>query len=312
MKKYDHKKIEPKWQKYWEKNKTFLAKDADKRPKKYILDMFPYPSGAGLHVGHPEGYTATDIISRFNRLQGFNVLHPMGWDAFGLPAENYAIKEGVHPQKTTAKNIKRFTEQIKSLGLSYDWSRELNTSDPSYYKWTQWLFLQLYKEGLAYKKEASVNWCPKDNTVLANEQVINGACERCGTTVVQKLLSQWFFKITNYAEELLSELGNLDWPEPIKLMQKNWIGKSLGAEIDFAVAQPNVKRFVLLHGKNGSPTSHLFPWLKKELESRGYEVQSPLMPNTNEPNDEEQTNYVLKNCKFDESTVVIGDFWKRG
>lgn len=228
MKKYDHKKIEAKWQKYWQTKKTFIAKDSDKRPKKYILDMFPYPSGAGLHVGHPEGYTATDILSRYARMKGFNVLHPMGWDAFGLPAENYAIKEGIHPQKTTQKNIKRFTAQIKSIGLSYDWSREVNTSDPEYYKWTQWLFLQLYKKGLAYKKLASVNWCPKDNTVLANEQVVDGKCERCGTEVVKKKLSQWFFKITEYADELLSELDNLDWPEPIKTMQRNWIGRSEG------------------------------------------------------------------------------------
>jgi leucyl-tRNA synthetase len=241
MKKYDHKKLEAKWQKYWETKKTFIAKDTDKRPKKYILDMFPYPSGAGLHVGHPEGYTATDILSRYSRMKGFNVLHPMGWDAFGLPAENYAIKEGIHPQKTTQKNIKRFTQQIKSIGLSYDWSREVNTSSPEYYKWTQWLFLQLYKKGLAYKKQASVNWCPKDNTVLANEQVANGVCERCGTQVVQKKLSQWFFKITDYAEPLLHDLDKLDWPEPIKLMQRNWIGKSQGALIDFPVQGASLK-----------------------------------------------------------------------
>src|ERR1051326_875632 len=228
MQKYNHRKIEPKWQKYWEAHKTFKTSDADKRPKQYILDMFPYPSGAGLHVGHPEGYTATDILSRYLRMNGFNVLHPMGLDAFGLPAENYAIKEGIHPHKTTPKNIKRFREQIKSIGLSYDWSREVDTSSPDYYKWTQWLFLQLYKHGLAYKKEAYVNWCPKDNTVLANEQVIDGKCERCGTPVVQKLLSQWFFKITKYADELLSDLDKLDWPEPIKTMQRNWIGRSQG------------------------------------------------------------------------------------
>ncbi len=306
MKKYDHIKIEKKWQKYWETKKTFQAKDVDKRPKQYILDMFPYPSGAGLHVGHPEGYTATDILSRYSRMRGINVLHPMGWDAFGLPAENYAIKEGVHPQKTTQKNIKRFTEQIKSLGLSYDWSRQVNTSDPSYYKWTQWLFLQLYKKGLAYKKEASVNWCPKDNTVLANEQVIDGKCERCGSTVVQKNLSQWFFKITDYAEELLSELNNLDWPDPIKLMQRNWIGKSMGAEIDFTLAQPPVKRYVILHGRGGGPEKNFIPWLKKELESKGFEVQVPAMPNPNEPGDVEQAEFVKNNCTLDEQTVVIG------
>jgi leucyl-tRNA synthetase len=235
MKKYNHQQIEKKWQKYWEEKNIFKTNDKAKGKKKYILDMFPYPSGAGLHVGHPEGYTATDILARYSRMNGFNVLHPMGWDSFGLPAENYAIKMGVHPQKTTQKNIKRFTSQIKSIGLSYDWSRELNTSDPEYYKWTQWLFLQFYKKGLAYKKLAAVNWCPKDHTVLANEQVVDGKCERCGSEVIQKKLSQWFFKITDYAEELLSEIDKLDWPEPIKLIQRNWIGKSQGAEIDFSV-----------------------------------------------------------------------------
>lgn len=305
MGKYNHQKIEAKWQVYWDTHKTFIAKDADKRPKKYILDMFPYPSGAGLHVGHPEGYTATDILSRYSRMNGFNVLHPIGWDAFGLPAENYAIKEGIHPQKTTQKNIKRFTEQIKAIGLSYDWSREINTSDPAYYKWTQWLFLQLYKKGLAYKKEASVNWCPKDNTVLANEQVVDGKCERCGTTVVQKNLSQWFFKITDYAEELLSELDKLDWPEPIKLMQKNWIGKSQGAEIDFEISGQKPS-FLILHGRNGSPDSHTFPWLKEQLEFKGYKVQVPALPHTSEPDDAEQAQFVIKNCKLDENTVIIG------
>ena len=234
MIKYNHKKIEKKWQKYWEENQTFVTPENPKN-KKYILDMFPYPSGEGLHVGHPEGYTATDIVSRYSRMKGFDVLHPMGWDGFGLPAENYAIKQGVHPKETTTKNIKRFTEQIKSLGLSYDWNREVNTSSPDYYKWTQWLFLQFYKNGLAYKKEASVNWCPKDNTVLANEQVVGGKCERCGSVVIQKDLAQWFFKITDYAEQLLDELETLDWPEPIKAMQRNWIGKSEGALLKFPV-----------------------------------------------------------------------------
>ncbi len=304
MTKYNHLKIEKKWQKYWETKKIFVAKDTDKRPKKYILDMFPYPSGAGLHVGHPEGYTATDILSRYSRMKGFNVMHPMGWDAFGLPAENYAIKEGIHPQKTTQKNIKRFTEQIKSIGLSYDWSREVSTSAPDYYKWTQWLFLQLYKKGLAYKKEANVNWCPKDNTVLANEQVVDGACERCGTKVVQKNLSQWFFKITNYAEELLADLDKLDWPEPIKSMQRNWIGKSQGAEINFELAEKS--NYVLLHGFHGSPDGIFFPWLKKQLDTRGLQYQAPQLPNTDNPTEEEQVSFVLKNCKFDENTILLG------
>src|SRR3989344_2934329 len=197
MAEYNHKAIEPKWQKRWEQEGVFIAPDKPKADKKkYILDMFPYPSGAGLHVVHPEGYTATDIYSRYLRMRGYEVLHPMGWDAFGLPAENYAIKSGVHPKESTESNIKIFTRQIKSLGFSYDWSRELSTSSPNYYRWTQWLFLQLYNAGLAYKREAPVNWCPDCQTVLANEQVIDGNCERCGSKVIQKNLEHWFFNVT--------------------------------------------------------------------------------------------------------------------
>src|SRR3989344_5664348 len=238
--KYNHKKIETNWQRIWDKKKLYAtSKNPRKGKKRYVLDMFPYPSGAGLHVGHPEGYTATDIYSRYLRMNGYDVLHPMGWDAFGLPAENYAIKEGIHPAKSTQANIKRFREQIKSLGLSYDWDREIDTSSPEYYKWTQWLFLQLYKKELAHRKEANVNWCPKDQTVLANEQVVNGRCERCGTEVIQKKLPQWFFKITDYADRLLAGLDKIDWPEPIKTMQRNWIGRSEGAEMEFPL---NVER----------------------------------------------------------------------
>ena len=232
---YNPKKIEKKWQKIWEKEDTFSFQEKSKKPKFYLLDMFPYPSAEGLHVGHPEGYTATDIISRYLRMRGYNVLHPMGWDAFGLPAENFAIKSKVHPAKTTAKSIKRFKEQIRALGFSYDWSRELSTAGPDYYKWTQWLFLYLFKRGLAYRKEAPVNWCPSCKTVLANEQVINGECERCGSKVVQKMLEQWFFKITDYAERLLEGLERVDWPEKIKAMQRNWIGKSEGALLQFPI-----------------------------------------------------------------------------
>ena len=305
--KYNHKKIETNWQRIWDKKKLYAtSKNPRKGKKQYVLDMFPYPSGAGLHVGHPEGYTATDIYSRYLRMNGFDVLHPMGWDAFGLPAENYAIKEGVHPTKTTAANIKRFREQIKSLGLSYDWDREINTSDPDYYKWTQWLFLKLYEKGLAYRKEANVNWCPKDQTVLANEQVINGRCHRCDSEVVQKLLPQWFFRITDYADRLLEGLDHIDWPEPIKLMQRNWIGRSEGAEIEFGISNQGIKRFVILHGRNGSPNSHLFPWLKSQLEKKGYEVLAPALPHTQEPDDEEQTEFVLKNCELDANTVIVG------
>jgi len=234
--KYDHKQIEPKWQKYWEERQTFKAVDGDKAHKFYALDMFTYPSGDGLHTGHPRGITATDIFTRYYRMKGYNVLHPIGWDAFGLPAENYAIKIGQPPAETTKKNIARFTQQMKSFGFAYDWSREVNTADPSYYKWTQWVFKVLYDNGLAYQKEAYANWCPKDQTVLANEQVVNGCCERCGSQVEQKKLKQWFFKITDFAEELLVGLDKLDWPESTKTGQRNWIGKSEGAEIEFRVA----------------------------------------------------------------------------
>lgn len=236
MKSYLPSKIEPKWQKKWSKNAALYRADAASKKKKYYcLCMFPYPSGDGLHVGHVESYTATDIVSRFKRMRGFNVLYPIGWDAFGLPAENFALKSGVHPAKTTAKNISRYTQQIKSIGLSYDWEREINTSDESYYRFTQWFFLFLYKRGLAYKKKAKVNWCPKCQTTIANEQVVGGKCERCDTEVVQKELSQWFFKTTAYANKLLEGLDNLDWPTSIKETQRNWIGRSEGAEIVFPV-----------------------------------------------------------------------------
>lgn len=228
---YDHRKIEPKWQKRWEKEKAFEAKEGGK--KFYSLVMFPYPSAAGLHVGHPLSYSAVDIVCRKRRMEGYSVLQPMGWDAFGLPAENYAIKTGVHPAETTKKAIDNFRKQIKSIGLSYDWSREVNTSDPDYYRWTQWIFLQLYKKGLAYKATAPANWCDSCQTVLANEQVAGGVCDRCGSTVVQKELSQWLFKITHYADDLLAKLDGLDWPDRIIAAQRNWIGKSEGVEINF-------------------------------------------------------------------------------
>ncbi|NOX90660.1 MAG: leucine--tRNA ligase [Calditrichaeota bacterium] len=234
---YPFRKIEKKWQKFWDENKTFKTEDTidSKKPKFYVLDMFPYPSGAGLHVGHPEGYTATDIIARYKRMKGFNVLHPMGWDAFGLPAEQYAIETGTHPKVTTEKNIERFREQLKSLGFSYDWDREVNTTDPKYYKWTQWIFLQLYKRGLAYISEVPVNWCPALGTVLANEEIINGRSERGGYPVYRRPLRQWMLKITAYADRLLEDLEELDWPESTKEMQRNWIGRSEGAEVEFPV-----------------------------------------------------------------------------
>jgi leucyl-tRNA synthetase len=235
MSSYDPSKIEKKWQHYWQQNKTFKTTTDHNKPKYYVLDMFPYPSGSGLHVGHPEGYTATDILARYKRMKGFNVLHPIGWDAFGLPAEQYAVKTGTHPRVTTEKNITRFREQLQMLGFSYDWDREVNTTDPDYYKWTQWIFLKLFEKGLAYEDEQPVNWCPELGTVLANEEVIDGKSEVGGYPVVRKPMRQWVLKITEYAERLLNDLDDLDWPESTKEMQRNWIGKSIGAEIDFPV-----------------------------------------------------------------------------
>src|SRR5947209_269636 len=271
---YNPKAIEPRWQRYWEENKTFRTPDTSDKPKYYILDMFPYPSGAGLHVGHPEGYTATDILARYRRMRGFNVLHPMGWDAFGLPAEQYAIQTGTHPAVTTNRNIDTFRRQIKMLGFSYDWDREVNTTDPGYFKWTQWIFLQLfdtwydaeqqrgrpiaelpippevkakgenavraYRDGkrLAYQVEAPVNWCPELGTVLANEEVVDGRSERGGHPVVRMPLRQWMLRITAYADRLLDDLNRVDWPEPIKEMQRNWIGQSEGAEVVFTLVPP--------------------------------------------------------------------------
>ncbi|XID95420.1 leucine--tRNA ligase [Paenibacillaceae bacterium WGS1546] len=232
---YQPRTIEPKWQQYWDANKTFKTTEDAGKPKFYALDMFPYPSGAGLHVGHPEGYTATDIVSRYKRMKGYNVLHPMGWDAFGLPAEQYALQTGRHPREITFENIDNFRRQIKSLGFSYDWDREFSTTDPDYYKWTQWIFIQLYKKGLAYVAEVPVNWCPALGTVLANEEVIDGLSERGGHPVIRKPMRQWMLKITEYAERLLEDLEELDWSESIKDMQRNWIGKSTGAEVTFAV-----------------------------------------------------------------------------
>ena len=237
---YDHKQIEKKWQKYWADHKTFKtdAYDFDK-PKYYVLDMFPYPSGQGLHVGHPEGYTATDIIARMKRMQGYNVLHPMGFDAFGLPAEQFAIKTGQHPETFTYKNIDHFKDQIKALGFSYDWDREIRTCDPDYYKWTQWIFLKMYEAGLAYESYMPVNWCPELRAVLANEEVIDGKSERGGYPVIRKPMRQWVLKITAYAEKLLQDLDTVDWPESTKEMQKNWIGKSTGANVVFKVDGTN-------------------------------------------------------------------------
>ncbi|XP_050214741.1 leucine--tRNA ligase, chloroplastic/mitochondrial [Mercurialis annua] len=240
---YPFHEIEPKWQHYWEDNRTFRTPDEidTSKPKFYVLDMFPYPSGSGLHVGHPLGYTATDILARLRRMQGYNVLHPMGWDAFGLPAEQYAIETGTHPKVTTLRNITRFRSQLKLLGFSYDWDREISTTEPDYYKWTQWIFLQLLKRGLAYQAEVPVNWCPALGTVLANEEVIDGVSERGGHPVIRKPMRQWMLRITAYADRLLEDLDDLDWPESVKDMQRNWIGRSEGAEIEFDVLDDDGK-----------------------------------------------------------------------
>ena len=244
MNAYDHKKIEKKWQAEWAKKKLFVAKEKSQKKKCYILDMFPYPSGEGLHVGHPKGYIATDIYSRMKRMQGFSVLHPMGFDAFGLPAENYAIKTKTNPAVGVAQNVKRYKQQLAIFGFDYDWSREINTTDPAYYKWTQWIFLQMWKKGLAFESYEPINWCPSCKTGLANEDVENdGTCERCGTKVEKKPMRQWVLRITDYAEKLLSGLdgkdedGNLyvQWPESIKELQRNWVGKSEGALVKFKI-----------------------------------------------------------------------------
>jgi len=232
---YDHKKIEKKWQEAWAKNEIYKTADKSSKPKYYILDMFPYPSGSGLHVGHPKGYIASDILSRFYRMSGFNVLHPMGWDAFGLPAENYALKTKTHPKVSTDKNVQVFKKQIGIIGLDYDWGREINTTDPEYYKWTQWIFLKLFEKGLAYESNEPINWCPSCKTGLANEDLENGKCERCGSDIEKKPMRQWVLKIREYADRLLNDIDQLDWPESIKELQKNWIGRSEGAQISFKI-----------------------------------------------------------------------------
>jgi len=240
MNKYNHRDIEKKWQEKWEKDGTYKTSE-NKNKKRYVLDMFPYPSGASMHVGHLEGYVGTDILSRYLRMKGFDILHPMGWDAFGLPAENFAIKTGKHPDIQTHKDIAIFKRQLIASGLSYDWSKEIDTSLPEFYKWTQWLFIKLFEKGLAYKKKSPVNWCPKDETVLANEQVEDGKCERCDTPVIKKDLDQWFFKITDYAVRLLDGLDKIDWSNRVKVAQKEWIGKKSGVIIHHDVVDSNIK-----------------------------------------------------------------------
>ena len=235
MDRYNFKEIEKKWQKKWEDANCFHAENNSEKEPYYALIEFPYPSGQGLHVGHPRSYTALDILARKRRMQGYNVLYPIGWDAFGLPTENYAIKNKVHPKIVTKKNIENFTRQLKMLGFSFDWQREINTTDPSYYKWTQWIFLQLFKKGLAYKQEMPINWCTGCKVGLSNEEVVNGVCERCGSEVVQRRKSQWMLKITEYAQRLIDDLDDVDFIERVKTQQTNWIGRSEGAEVEFTL-----------------------------------------------------------------------------
>lgn len=304
MQRYNPKEIEPKWQAKWETDKIYQVTEDQAKPKKYVLEYFPYPSGAAMHVGHVRNYTIGDVIARHSRMKGYNVLHPMGWDAFGLPAENYAIKNKISPRKAIDENTARFKQQLMQMGFSYDWSREIDSTDPSYYKWTQWFFLLLLKKGLAYQQEALVNWDPIDKTVLANEQVIDGKAERSGAVVEKKSLKQWFFKITDYADRLLEDLDDLNWSEAIKSMQRNWIGRSQGAEINFPVAEE--ADYVLLHGYTGSPDGTFFPVLRKKIEDLGHKVYAPQLPNTNHPTIMEQAKYVLNNYEFTENTVLLG------
>ncbi len=304
MEEINFQAIEKKWQDKWDKAKIFEAEEDPKKKKFYVLEMFPYPSATGLHMGHAFNFTIGDVFSRFKKMQGFNVIHPPGFDSLGLPAENAAIKAGKHPEEYTNNSIKNFIKQEKTLGLTYSWERQVNTADPEYYKWDQWIFLKMFEKGLVYEKEAPVNWCSNCNTIISNEQAQGGKCDRCGTNIEIKQMKQWFLRITDYADRLLEGHKKLNWPEKTIAMQKNWIGKSYGTEIDFEI--PAEANFVLLHGYTGNPEANFFPWLKKELESRGHKVTVPKLPNTASPKINEQIEYVLKNCKFDENTVLLG------
>lgn len=302
MRRYNPKEIEPKWQKIWEDSKIYQAHEDPDKPKRYVLEYFPYPSGAAMHVGHVRNYTIGDAIARFWRQRGYNVLHPMGWDAFGLPAENYAIKNNISPKQAIAENTSKFKQQLMQMGFSYDWSREINSSDPSYYRWTQWFFKLLYERGLAYQKESLQWWCETDKTVLANEQVEAGKCWRCGNEVTKKSLKQWFFKITDYADRLAEDLEELDWSESIKAMQRNWIGKSVGAEIDFAIDEP--ANFVFVHGFRSNPESAFLPWITDQLGSEN--VQVPAMNFEQNPDLNERTEFLLSQVKLDQNSVLVG------
>lgn len=303
---YDHREIEKKAQEKWASLGLHTVDLSDESKERYyLLVEFPYPSG-DLHVGHWYAFAVTDIYARLLRAHGKNVLFPIGFDAFGLPAENAAMKHGLDPKDWTYKNMARMREQLASMGASFDWSKEVVTCDPSYYQWTQWLFSKLFEHSLAERREAAVKWCPKDQTVLANEQVVDGCCERCGTAVEEKRLTQWFLKITDYAERLLTSLDALPWREEIKEAQRAWIGKSEGAYLQFPIARNKKPNFVILHGYTGHADTNFIPWLKKELEDNGFEVQAPQMPNTDLPKESEQVDFVIENCHIDENTVIIG------
>jgi leucyl-tRNA synthetase len=306
MSSYDHKRIEKKWQKLWSQNKIYTTPDeVPGKDNFYLLVEFPYPSG-NLHVGHWYAFAVPDILARAMRMQGKNVLYPIGFDAFGLPAENAAIKNRLNPRDWTEQNIAYMTKQIESMGTSFDWSRKVSTIDPGYYGWTQWLFLQLYKKGLVYQKETAVNWCPTDKTVLANEQVVDGKCERCGSEVVQKQMLQWNIKITDYADRLIDDLDVLDWPEQIKESQRNWIGRSEGAEIDFPLDMGQKYRFVILHGFQSGPDRPRWIWVKQKLEEMGHEVVLPALPNPERPTEGEWVSAALNCTTYDENTVLVG------
>jgi leucyl-tRNA synthetase/predicted esterase YcpF (UPF0227 family) len=308
MKAYDHKKIEKKWQQFWAKHKIYSTPDkAVGKDNFFLLVEFPYPSG-NLHVGHWYAFAIPDILARTKRMQGKNVLYPIGFDAFGLPAENAAIQRGINPRTWTKQNIAYMSKQVRSMGTSFDWSREVQTIDPAYYKWTQWMFLQFFKKGLAYQKETAVNWCPKDKTVLANEQVVEGKCERCGSEVVQRQMLQWNLKITEYADRLVDDLDALDWPEPIKDAQRAWIGRSEGAEIDFPLVFENDKKykFVFLHGWKSTGEGPRYKWMIEELEKLGHTVLIPKLPNTEHPKEIEQVEAALNATEYDENTILVG------
>ena len=310
MKRYNPKELEPKWQRIWDETGVYTADLKTDKPKYIAMSMFNYPSGAGIHIGHAMNYTISDVKARFKRQQGFESYHPVGWDAFGLPAENYAIKAGVSPQESMATIIPGYHKQYKAMGWSNDWEKEIATHLPEYYKWTQWIFWKMYEQGLAYQDSRMQWWCTKCQTVLANEQVIDGKCWRHDGAddpiVEKKEVKQWFLKITDYADELLEAIDGLDWTDTVKLAQKNWIGKSTGAEVTFDLDMPPQTNFVILHGYTGRNDKNFIPWLKQTLESRGFRVQAPQLPNTDNPVESEQVSYVQEHCTFDENTVLIG------